>query len=164
MKYFWLSSPTQLLILIHKSQRNKQGQGWDKLMLDDIWWEWTNIEHQWGDEYTRDGQMTSSHQGQWWSMRRMHLWQTRQWCALGGRYVSQRLHTVHPSQLWKPHHNLWLYTRHMLIKLPFFQLTWTVLWQQKCSTGWPSTSSHCITGYFMIYCWSFGQLIQNTMY
>lgn len=54
------------------------------------------------------GRTTSSHQGQWWSMRRMHLWQTRQWCALGGRYVSQRLHTVHPSQLWKPHHILWV--------------------------------------------------------
>lgn len=24
-------------------------------------------------------------QGQWWSILRIHLWQTRQWCALGGR-------------------------------------------------------------------------------
>lgn len=32
--------------------------------------------------------------GQWWSIRRIHRWQMRQWCARGGRYVSHRVHTV----------------------------------------------------------------------
>lgn len=38
--------------------------------------------------------------GQWWSILLMQRWQTLQWWARGGRYVSQRLHTVQPSQPW----------------------------------------------------------------
>lgn len=57
-----------------------------------------------------NGETWTDH-GQWWSILLMQRWQTLQWWARGGRYVSQRLHTVQPSQPWSEP-TQWLKTCH----------------------------------------------------
>lgn len=60
----------------------------------------------WQKKYTfklitlANGERGETDHGQWWSILLMQRWQTLQWWARGGRYVSQRLHTVQPSQPW----------------------------------------------------------------
>jgi hypothetical protein len=67
MKYFWLSSPTQLLILMKNWRKQIRNQ--------------SNLNVLNGD------------QGQWWSIFLTHLLQILQWWARGGLYISQRTQT-----------------------------------------------------------------------